>query len=243
MASKLKDTVAVIEDATFVQFVMGPVEIAAADCWREATTGEASAVAAFYAAIVVHHGIDLSDLKPLPKGSEPRSNSAQAAFDFARKAYGVSRVGLSVTEALLDRNTLSTARLTVPGVAVPGVRSRAGLTYEKRPLVKSVFGAKEWGAFITKMLDQHIIAVHVAAVAAAAAAGLTIPEALQEVTRGKPAARKDDAAFTVAKLGEVIKRLSVEAEKLDGSIPAVTASKLAAFLTDTLVVHGLAKVK
>jgi hypothetical protein len=242
MVSKLLDTVA-DTSTNFVQYVMGPVEIAAADQWRNAIAGEASAVAAFYAAIVVHHGIDLSDLKPLPKGSVPRSNAAQAAFDFGRKAYGVSMVGLQATEALLDRNVPSTARLTVPGEAVPGVRSRAGLTYEKRPLVKSIFGAKEWGVFIGKMVTQKAMADHAAAVAAAAAAGLAAPDAPQQAGRGKPASRKDDAAYTIAKIGEVIQRLSIGVEKLDGSIPATTASKLAAWLVDALIAHGLAKAK
>lgn len=222
--------------AEFVPFVFGATEVAALDVWRGATEAEGDAALSFYRVAIKRHGVALSYLAPLAKGSR-RTNEGQAAFDYARLIFATKAVGLSAAQKLLDGNVKGDALI------VPDVGSRAGKTYEKRPLVQSLLGGKEWGVFVKRLHELEAIDARADLVAAAIAAGEEVPEEVEAPKRGKKGEAASDAKYTLDRVTAVINRLSREAEKMDGTIDLVTAGKMSTLLFDCLVAGGLAKRK
>lgn len=122
------------------RFVLGAVEVKAADAWRKAETSAEKAAHPFYRAVIVAHEIDLAWLEPI-KAGERRSNEAQAAFDFARKAFTVYKVGAACAEEVFDRN--------IKGDVILHPAGRK--PQSKRALQQSLLGSKDWGLFLSRM--------------------------------------------------------------------------------------------
>jgi len=193
------------------RFVMGAGELALADKWRAGEAGERLCAEAFYKGVIAAHGVELGWLKPQGAGQR-RGNEAQAAFDFVRHVYAVYKVGAACAAKFFDANVKSDAILSPEG----GRKAQP-----KKALRDSVFGSKEWGAFVRRM--ESI-----------ADGGAAKPRGAGE--------RKNDAEFILDRAAAIIARLQRDAEKFDGSIAVTEAPKIAKALRDTLAAFDL-KVK
>lgn len=202
--------------ADLVRFTLGANEIAAADAFREAKDGEVSAALGFYRAVIVRHDVDLAALKPVAKG-ERRSNEAQAAFDFVRRAYAVYKCGSACAAALFDANVKGAAVLQRAGLNAYGVPFKP---QDKRSMVQTIFGSKDWGAFVKRMEM------------------LASDGEDADGARGA-STRKTDKEYILDRVTAVISRLNRDVEKHDGSVPVDVAPKLAKALGDTLASFGI----
>ena len=191
--------------------VVGEVVPVSATVWREATDNEVDAAVAFYRDVIEYHGVELEGLQPRKAGMAARSNEEQAAFDFTRKIYATFKVGARVAAQVFDANIAGEAILTPEGKRKP---------QPKRALRDSVFGSKEWGAFLTRMF-------------------LIRDDEAQ--AKRKPTTASSDLKFVLDRLAAVSTRLNQDASKFDGSIDTVQAPALAKALHDVLVAFKLAK--
>lgn len=193
-----------------IRFTVGAAEIGAAEGWLKDEVALSQAVATFYDRVIEAHRVDLAVLEPLAKG-DTRSNDAQAAYLFVRTLFTVKQVGDACAALMADKN--------VPGDRVLQPLKRKAQA--KRALQQSVLGSKEWGKFVRQLKDE-----------AALRAGPV-------ETSGNTRATKSDVVYVRDTVGAVIKRLSRDVEKQDGTIKPEVAAKLAAFLRDTLKGYGI----
>lgn len=220
--------------APVVRFSIGAAEVAAADDWRAKGDAEVSAAVKFYRVLFApvseggHEG-DVAALLPFKDGAK-RSNEQQAFYDFAQRLYLVLRCGDALAAMLKDANVKGETMVQRPGLKADGTSYKP---MSKRALRDSLLG-KEWAAFVRRLLSIKD------------AADLSVKVAAGEVKEGE--APKGEARSTkaqkervIAKVDEAVKLLkrAADAEKGDGSIDPVTATKVAALLLDVMASNGL----
>lgn len=192
--------------AAFERFVIGAAELASAKAWRDATDNEADAAVTFYKEVIVKHDIDLEGLKPRKNGMGPRTNTEQAAFDFTRKIYATFKVGAACAAHFFDA-TAGDVILTPEGKRKP---------QPKRALRDSVFGSKEWGPFLNRMI---------------------LIRDGEQVAKRAPSTKSTDRKFVADRGASIIARLLLKGELQDGTIDAAQAPKLAKALDDLFVAY------
>jgi hypothetical protein len=202
-----------------VAFTFTPAAYAAADAWHKAGNAEVKAAVAFYD-MLVEHGVDPVLLRK-PDG-RPFTNSEAAGFDFTLRLYFRVKLGAACATAIFDGDkTPKDAILKPTGLTAHGKPIKP---QTKSALRQSYGGAKAWGEFV-----RDLIAIKDAK--AAEAAGDVTP------AKAKPVG-KSDKTYTVDNIGAVIKRLSKDVEKHDGSAPSDNMKKFAAYLADGLKTYG-----
>lgn len=227
VASTLKSSA-----ADLVRFSIGANEVRVADEWRAAGDAEVGAAVRFYRVLFGsvaeggHEG-DIAALLPFKDGAK-RSNEQQAFFDFAQRMYLVYKCGADLAAVLKDANVKGDAMVQRPGVKADG---SAYKPQAKRALRDSLLG-KEWGAFVRRLVDIKDSADLQARIDAG-----EIKEG--EAVKGAKSSGKSDREYAIAKVGELIKRMSKDAEKQDGSIAPDVMHKFAAYLADGLKTYGL----
>lgn len=202
-------------DTAIVRFTVGHDEITAANEWRAAGDKEVSAAVGFYNAVIAAHGVPLSALAPV-KAGERRSNEAQAAFDFVRRVYAVLKCGDACAALLFDANVKGEAMVQREGLRPDG---RPYAVQSKRATIQTIFGS-DWAAFRKRM---ELIAADGAEADKAGGAGT----------------RSTDMEYVSKRIGEVLKRLTRDVEKQDGSIPVDRAGKMALSLADFCKAYGI----
>lgn len=202
-----------------VAFTFTPEALSAADAWHKAGNAEVKAAFAFYEMLIAH-GVDPVLLRK-PEG-RPFTNSEAAAFDFTLRLYFRVKLGAACATAIFDGDKTPKDTILKPtGLTANGKPIKP---QTKSALRMSYGGAKAWGEFV-----RDLIAIKDAK--AAEAAGDVAPAKAR--TPGK-----SDKAYTVDNVGAVIKRLSKDVEKHDGSASADNMKKFAAYLADGLKAYG-----
>lgn len=215
MAISKKVSVASANATSLVRFSVGADEIRIADEVRTVGESEALAFKRFHDEVIKRHDVPLSALKPLPKG-ETRSNEATAAYDFVKRIFYVLKFGAEITAQLYDKNV---GRETV--MPISQFIGKNGKPYKDQAkyAVQASFGGTPWKEFVARL-------------------EMVAAEGDTSKARGKPTPA-NDAEFVKERIGAVIKRLSRDVEKMDGSVSVDIAPKLAAFLADALKSYGI----
>lgn len=227
-ASTLKSSVAPV-----VRFSIGANEVRVADEWRVAGDAEISAAVEFYRVLFGSkeeggHGGDIAALLPFKDGAK-RSNEQAAFFDFAQRMYLILKCGADLAAVLLDRNVDGKTEVQRPGLKSNGSPYKP---QPKRALKDTLLGSKDWGVFVRRMVEIKDSADLQARIDAG-----EIKEG--EAVKGAKSSGKSDREYAIAKAGELIKRMSKDAEKQDGSIAPDVMHKFAAYLADGLKTYGL----
>ena len=216
-----------------VRFSVGANEVAVADAWRVAGDAEIGAARKFYDVLFGSidnggHAGDMAALLPFKDGAK-RSNEQQAFYDFAQMMYLVLKCGADLAAILKDANVKGDTMVQRPGLKADG---SAYKPQAKRALRDTLLGSKDWGAFVRRLVSIKDAEEYSAAVEAG-----EVKEG--EAVKGAKASGKSDREYVIAKVGDLVKRLSKDVEKLDGSIAPDVARKLAAYLADGLKTYGI----
>lgn len=215
-----------IEAAALFTFTLAAY--AAADAWHGTTKADVKAAVAFYD-MLIDHGVDPVLLKK-PDG-RAFTNEEAAAFDFTLRLYFRVKLGAECATAIFDDTVPKETILKPTGLTASG----AVIKPQSKKNLRSSYGAPDqWGKFVRDLIAIKETKVAEAEAEAAAAAGLPVPVP----TKAKPV-QNSDLKFVIEKAGALIKRLSKDAEKLDGSIDLAVAKKLAAGFTDLLSANGI----
>jgi hypothetical protein len=228
----LKNTTAAPADV-LVRFSVGAAEIFAADTARGAQENEAVAFRSFYEQVVVAHALPLDALLPRGKDEDRRSNEEQAAYDFAIKMFYTYLFGADIAAQLADRNVKAD---TVLGLSA-FISKATGKPYKdqaKRAVAQS-FGGTPWKLFVGRLFDLSAYDDKAAKIAAGL---MTEAEAEAAEKRGAKSTKSVNDRV-LDKIGDVIKLLKREPEKMDSSIDLETARKFAAYLADGLNSYGI----
>jgi hypothetical protein len=218
--------------STLVRFSVGADEIRLADAARDAVGNEAQAFRAFYDRVIVAHQLPFSAILPRGKDAERRTNEEQAAYDFALRMFWVYMFGADIAASMADRNVKGETILPISQFV-----NRLGKPYkdQSKRAIQSSFGGTPWKLFVNRLCEMAAADE----VAAKVAAGeMTEAEAEASGKRGT-STRSSDREFVISKVGDLVKRLSKDIEKQDGSIAPDVASKLAAYLADGLKTYGI----
>lgn len=217
--------------AELVRFSVGANEIALADAARNAKEGSAVAFKRFYDDVIVAHDVPLSALKPLPKG-KTRSNVEAAAYDFGKRVFYVMLFGADITAQLYDKNV---GRDTI--LPLSQFIGKTGKPYkdQAKHAVQASFGGTPWKEFVSALEALEADRLITAKVEAGE---MTQADADAAGKRGT-GKTSTDKEYAIARLGDVIKRMSKDVEKHDGSLTPDVMTKLAAYLVDGLATYGL----
>jgi hypothetical protein len=217
--------------AELVRFSVGANEIALADAARNAKEGSAVAFKRFYDDVIVAHDVPLSALKPLPKG-ETRSNVEAAAYDFGKRVFYVMLFGADITAQLYDKNV---GRDTI--LPLSQFIGKTGKPYkdQAKHAVQASFGGTPWKEFVSALEALEADRLITAKVEAGE---MTQADADAAGKRGA-VSTKSDREYALAKAGELVKRMSKDVEKQDGSLSPDAMKKFAAFIVDGLAACGI----
>lgn len=216
-----------------VRFSVGANEVAVADAWRVAGDAEIGAARKFYNVLFGSidnggHAGDMAALLPFKDGAK-RSNEQQAFYDFVQMMYLVLKCGADLAAVLKDANVKGDTMVQRPGLKADG---SAYKPMSKRALRDTLLGSKDWGAFVRRLVAIKDVEEYSAKVAMG-----EVEEG--EAVKGAKASGKSDREYVIGKIGEVVKRLSKDVEKLDGSIAPDVARKAALALADVLSMNGI----
>lgn len=218
-------------DTAIVRFTFGANELRVANEARKSDVADAkSAVEMFDLLFSADgHAVPFSAFRKLSAG-ETRSNEEQAGWQFVQLFHAVRRCGADCAAKLFDANVKGDAVLQREGIN-PNTLA-AYKPQPKRQIKQTIYGTTDFGAFIKRM--EGIAAAR--DLAAKVAAG-EVKEG--EAPKGADVSKKSDRQYVVDKIGEVVKRLSKDVEKLDGSIAPDVARKAAMALLDVLAMNGI----
>lgn len=219
--------------ADLVRFSIGANEVRVADEWRAAGDAEVIAAVEFYRVLFGSkeeggHGGDIAALLPFKDGAK-RSNEQAAFFDFAQRMYLILKCGADLAAVLLDRNVDGKAEVQRPGLKSNGSPYKP---QAKRAVKDTLLGSKDWGAFVRRLVEIKDSADLQARIDAG-----EIKEG--EAVKGAKSSGTSDRKYAIAKVGELVKRMSRDAEKQDGSIAPDVMRRFAAYLVDGLKTYGL----
>jgi hypothetical protein len=199
------------------RFVIGANEAQAADTYFRAGQTKGQAFLAFYNAAIKPHGIDLALVRAPMAERKAGNGMGQAMYDYVKGLFWHQLVGAEWAAKILDKNVKGDTMLEFSGVvSASGNPIKAQM---KKPFTESA-GNKPFKAFL-ELIE-------------AAQKGAD----LDKVKRAG-SIRKSDLEFVQAHMGDVVKRLAVDAEKLDGTIPFDIAPKLAKAVLDTFAQFGI----
>ena len=210
-----------------VAFTFTPEAYEAADAWHRAGKANIKASVAFYD-MLIGKGVDPVTLRK-PDG-RAFTNMEAAAFDFTLRLYFRVKLGAACATAIFDETVPKETILKPTGLTASGTV----ITPQPKKNLRSSYGASDqWGKFVAELIAMKNARAAQQAADEAAAAGIEVPVP----TKAKPVG-KSDKTYTVDNIGAVIKRLSKDVEKHDGSAPSDNMKKFAAYLADGLKTYG-----
>lgn len=229
--SKVIKATSPAETSPLVRFTFGANELRVADEARGADAADAKSAVAMFDLLFSDdgHAVPFSAFRKLSAG-EARTNEEQAGWQFVQLFHAVRRCGAGCAAKLFDANVKGDEVLQREGVN-PNTLA-AYKPQPKRQIKQTIFGTTDFGAFIKRM--ESIAAAR--DLAAKIAAG-EVKEG--EAPKGADVSKKSDRQYVVDKIGEVVKRLNKDVEKLDGSIAPDVARKAAMALLDVLSMNGI----
>ena len=234
------------EPMVSVRFSVGEAELSVAADAAQADAASAETAVAIYDLIFGDfpkgHGVTLQALRKLGAG-ERRSNEDAAAWQFVRRFHAIRRCGPEIADKLQDANVKGDALLQKAGVNP--MTMAAYKPQAKRQIVQSIYNTDDWGKFLGKMAEIAAARGRAAKIAALVDAGVdavVIAAAEAEAEAGEKRGTKSDKSINdrvLDKIGDVIKLLKRDPEKLDSSMDMETARKFAAYLADGLNAYGI----
>jgi hypothetical protein len=198
------------------RFVIGAAETKAAIELGQNVRGQAAAMLHFLNTVVIAHGVDLSACL---KGYRERlqgNGMDEAQHSFVRQCYGIAVFGEDMTAHLFAHKNDDTTVIEF-GNAVSFKTKKQIEPKTAKNVMQNILG-KEFTEFLKSLKDLQ--------------SGV-------EKEKREAGTKKNDLEFVKAHMGDVVKRLAKDAEKLDGSIPHDIAPKLAKAVLDTFAQFGI----